>query len=145
MAQLIPYIPAAISAGSQLIGGAQKAGAAEEEALQLERRAGESRATSQREAIEERRQSRLAVSRTQAVAAASGGGASDPDVVERIADIEGEGEYNFLRALYEGSTASDRDIRQASVTKKAGKRQLISSVLGGASNIATSTMLQKYG
>lgn len=136
---------AIISGGAQIIGGFQKKKAMEEEALEFERRAGESRATSQREGIEERRQARLATSRTQAVAAASGAGAADPDVVRRIADIEGEGEYNFLRALYEGETASAQDIRQAEVTRKAGQRQLISSVLGGASDIATTTMLQKYG
>lgn len=143
MAQLAAF--AAVQAGAQIIGGIQKKKAAEEEALEFERRAGESRATSQREAIEERRQARLAKSRTTAVAAASGGSATDPDIVNRIADIEGEGEYNFLRALYEGQTASDRDIRQAEVTRKAGDRQLISSILGGTSQAASTTMLQKYG
>lgn len=158
MAQLAVLL-SVVSAGAQIIGGVQKKRAAEEEALELERRAGESRATSQREAIEERRQSRLSVSRAQAVAAAGGGGASDPDVVNRIADIEGEGELNFLRALYEGETASAQSLRQTDVTRKAGKRQLISSVLSGASTAGSAfalagggpaspestTMLQKYG
>lgn len=143
MAQLAVPL-AIISAGAQIVGGIQKKKAAEEEALEFERQAGEHRATSQREAIEERRQSRISVSRAQAVAAASGGSASDPDVVNRIADIEGEGEYNFLRALYEGETASAQSLKQAAVTRKAGKRHLVSSIIGATSS-GSSTLLQKYG
>lgn len=154
MAQLAVPL-AVISGGAQIIGGFQKKKAMDEEALEFERRAGESRATSQREAIDERRQARISANRAQAVGAASGS-AGSPDLINRIADIEGEGELNFLRALYEGNTASDRDLRQADVTRKAGKRQLISSILGGASTAASgfalagggpaesTTMLQKY-
>ncbi len=113
--------------------------------MQHERVAGETRATSQREAIEARRQARLASSRALAVSAASGAGAGDPDVINRIAELEGEGEYNALRAMYEGDTSSDTSLERAAVARKAGKTALITSVLSGAGDIGTATLAQKYG
>lgn len=145
MAQLAMAIPAIIAGGAKIVGGMQKKAASKEESAELLRQAGEHRATAQREGIEERRQTRITVSKAVAAAAASGGSASDPDVVNRIADIEGEGELNFLKALYEGDTASDRSKAQARMVRKAGQRQLVSSVLSAAGDIGTTTMQMKYG
>lgn len=78
--------------------------AADYEALQLEARAGEERAVSQRAAAEERRQARLVQSRLQARAAASGAGADDPTVMDLDAQLEGEGEYRALTAIYGGES-----------------------------------------
>jgi hypothetical protein len=60
-------------------------------------------AASQRQAAEERRQADLVASRALAVAAASGGGVSDPTVVNIIARTRGEGVYRANVALYEGA------------------------------------------
>lgn len=142
MAQLVAFLPMALSAGAKIVGGIQRKREAEGVAGQLERRAGETRASSQREAIEARRQGRLRSSRALAVAAAGGGSASDPDIINRLADLESEGEFGALKALYEGSTASDFDLKQASVTRRGGKRQLISSLLSAGGDIG-STILQR--
>ena len=61
-------------------------------AVQLEEKAGQERAISQRKAVNVRRQAKLAESRALALAAASGGGASDPTVMNIISGIAGEGE-----------------------------------------------------
>ena len=80
--------------------------AAKFEAAQYNQAAGQERASSQRAAIEARRQGRLKQSRAVAVAAASGAGASDPTVMNIIADLAGEGEYNALTALYNGEESA---------------------------------------
>lgn len=77
-----------------------------------DRQAGLVVAASQRQAGEERRQADLAASRALAVAAASGGGVSDPTVVNILANTRGEGAYRAQVALYEGEERS-RAIRIA--------------------------------
>jgi hypothetical protein len=75
-----------------------------------ERQAGIVVAASQRTAAEELRQADLVASRALAVAAASGGGVSDPTVVDILARTRGEGVYRANVALYEGEERS-RAIR----------------------------------
>lgn len=75
--------------------------AAEYKAKQQEVQAGQERAAAQRDAIEERRQGRLAMSRGLALSAA-GGGAADPTVVNLMGDLEAESEYRALAAIYGG-------------------------------------------
>lgn len=67
-------------------------------------------AASQRNAAEEIRQADLVASRALAVAAASGGGVSDPTVVDILARTRGEGVYRANVALFEGEERS-RAIR----------------------------------
>lgn len=67
-------------------------------------------ASAQRDAFEENRKAELVSSRALAVAAASGGGASDPSVVNMISQIKGEGVYRAGIALYDGE-AKARKLR----------------------------------
>lgn len=83
---------------------AKKAG--KYESQQYTQQANAERATAQRQSIEERRASRIAQSRAIAVAAASGGGASDPTVTKIVGDLAADGEYNALSALYSGEEAA---------------------------------------
>lgn len=159
----------ALSATSSIAGGyaaasAAKAAAkneqavAEYRAIQLRRRAGAERAGSQRQAIEEYRRSRLAQSQARAVAAASGGGVTDPSVTKILGDLGGEGEYNALTALYAGEDAARglEDQARASIyegdaavagakqvaraSRRAGWKGAIGSVLDGGVSFAA-----KYG
>ncbi len=99
----------ALSAAGTIVGGnaaadAGKAGqqAKNFEAVQLDQSAQESRAASQRTALEDRRKSKLLASTLQARAAASGGGAADQTVVDLGRDIAGRGEYEALTSMYTG-------------------------------------------
>lgn len=67
-------------------------------------------ASAQRNAFEENRKADLVQSRALAVAAASGGSASDPSIVNMISQIHGEGVYRAGIALYEGE-AKARKLR----------------------------------
>lgn len=154
MAAAVPYIPALIGAAGTLFSASNQADAGSQEkelanyqASQLERNAGQSQAVAQRQAIEERRKARLLESRAQAVAAASGGGASDSTVVNLIGNIEKQGEYNALTALYNGDMQAANMKEEAGIRRKTGKAaayagqtQAASTILSGASSL-----YNKYG
>lgn len=128
------------------------------EAAQLNRNAGQQRATAQREAIEQRRAGRLAQSRALAVAGASGAGVSDVDVTNLVSDLAADGEYNALTALYNGEEQAlgmedqakgvmynaKQEARSYKAKGKAAKSAGYMTALGTAIEGATS-FLEKYG
>jgi hypothetical protein len=136
-----------LSAGGTIVGSKAEARELTSEAAQLEAQAGQERAVGQRRAIEEKRQARLAQSRALAVAAASGGGASDPSVVNAIADLAGEGEYRALTSLYEGDTAGDDMLRQAAARKREAKNVKKAALFKAGSTIlgAGASMFDRFG
>lgn len=111
-------------------------------ARQYEIAAGQSRAAGQRAASEERRKARLVQSRVQALA-----GASDPGVVNLMADIAGEGEYRALSALYEGDDRASGFDGAASAARYRGKQAQTAGLIGGASSFLDTTpeLMKKYG
>jgi len=152
MAQAAPFIAlagAGLSAGGSILGANAQAKDLRAQADQLDMQAGKERATSQRQAMEERRQAGLLVSTGVARAAASGAGADDPTVVNLLANISGEGEYRALTALYNGEEQARSDEAQAAArrteaknVKRAGWIKGISSILGAPSS---DSMLGRYG
>lgn len=105
-----------------------------------EQNAGQRDAAAQRTAAEERRKARFAQSRALAVAAASGAGAGDPTVVDIISDLNAEGTYRGMLALYQGEDEA-RQLRQSAATKRysgqiaerAGQTNAVASILKGGS------------
>jgi hypothetical protein len=100
--------------------GQRRATIAEIEAKQHEANALQEVASSQRTGAEDQRQARLAASRALAVAAASGGGASDPTVVSIISRIAGEGTYRSMTDLYNGEVAAKNQLQQAQANRYEG-------------------------
>lgn len=101
--------------------GRMRQQAAQVEAAQMETAAGQAQAVAQRNADEEHRKADLVMSRALAVAAASGGGASDPTVTNIISRIAGEGTYRGMMALYAGEEEA-RDMRnRARATRYSGE------------------------
>lgn len=151
MAQAIPAVlmaaGAGLQAGGTIIGANAEARELRRQAAQLEAAAGQDRASSQRAAIDERRKGRYAGSRAMALAAASGGGADDPNVVNTIADIEGESEYRALTALYEGETEAQGKEAQAKANRRGARATKTAGLLNAAGSIlsAGSTLAGKYG
>jgi hypothetical protein len=138
MQSMLPWLQAggtALTVLGQGYAGLSAHGAADSEARQLTYAAGQSRASAQRAAVEERRQARLLASRAQAVAAASGGGASDPTVVNTVADIAKEGEYRALTALYEGYDRA-KSLDKASATRRSeGNAARMAGLLGAGGTL----------
>lgn len=151
MAQAIPIAltlgGAALSAGGSIIGAKAEAREMREEAAQLEAQAGLERASSHRQAIDERRQARLAMSRGRAVAAASGAGADDPTVVNTLAAIEGDGEYRALSALYSGEESARGMEAEAAARRRGAKSTKKAGYLNAAGSIlsAGSSLYGRYG
>lgn len=135
-----------MQAGGTIIGSKAEARALKGEADQLDAMAGNDRASSQREAAEQRRQARLLQSRALAVGAATGG-ASDPTVVNIIADLEGEGAYRALTSLYEGEESARSKEMQASARRGEAKNAKRAGMIGAAGQVLSgaSSIFGKYG
>jgi len=132
--------------------GQQQAGKVAEQnaafkAAQLKRAAGLKKAESQRSALEIERQGKLQQSRALAVAAASGGGASDPTIVDHMARLAGETNYRKMVALYEGEDAANQLNLQAEITKREGKQQRQAANIAsiGTALSEGSSLYNKYG
>jgi hypothetical protein len=143
-------------AAGSFMGGRAAKKSAQFDAKQLKRRAGETRATSQRQSNEERREARYVLSRARAVAASQGGALDDPTMVNVFADIEAEGEYNALARLYEGESAARADSRQARARRREGNAamnaayfetagHLFDAADGGSFGSSAQTFARKYG
>ncbi len=123
-----------------------------------EQAAGQEEAASQLRADEVHRQSRLKQSRVLALAAASGGGAMDMDVMNAIAGFEEEGDLAARTELYQGSEsarklkaqgeagiwqgeAGAQAIMYEGLSKESAlKNKATGTLMGGASSLAS-----KYG
>lgn len=130
-AALMPYLPAFLigaratmeyganmeSAGVYRQMGETAATAQEFQAEQATVNAGQARAAAQREQAEQLRQSRLLQSRAVALAAASGGGVSDPSIVNLMGQIAGEGAYRGMVALYKGEEQA-RALRMEAAARR---------------------------
>jgi hypothetical protein len=147
VAQLAVFIPFIIGAAGTLLQGKLAQKAAESEAGQLESIAGQTRAASQREMANRRRSARYAQSRALAVAAASGAGASDPTVSNLISELEGEGEYGALAAMYEGEERARSLEFGATTARRYGKAVMGASALSAGSTLlgGANSWYDKYG
>lgn len=100
---------------------AARKAAAEFDAQQLEQNAGQSVAAAQRQAFEAERSGKYLESRALAVAAASGGGASDPTVMNTIANLASETAYRKSVDLYQGEERSRQLKMSAAATRYSGE------------------------
>lgn len=146
MAQLaVPMMIAGslVSASGTLAAGKAQEDVAKFEAAQLDQRAMAERATASRDAAEARRQGRLAQSRLQAVAASSGGG----QPIDLVSRLEGESEYNALRALYEGDERAAGFRMQGAASRFEGRQRRRASRIEATGTLIRSgaSLLGKYG
>jgi hypothetical protein len=124
------------------------------EADQLNQNAGQVVAASQRTALDEQRRAELIASRGLALAAAGGGGASDPTVVKLLADITGEGSYRAATAIYQGedrarqmNMAADAKRYSGAIMAAGGEDKAAAYRTAGISALASGagSLFSKYG
>ncbi len=137
-----------------IIAGQRRKVASQFEAEQYLINAGQTVASSQLQAAEARRQAGLVESRILAVAAAGGGGASDPTIINLISKTSARGAYNSAVALYQGEDQA-RSMRMAAAAKnyegamaeEAGylKDQSYRSAAGMAVLKGAGSLFNKYG
>lgn len=132
----------ALSAGGSLLNafGSSKQGSAssamsEFEASQLDRQANSTQAQSQRQAMEDRRQARLAESRALAVGAASGASADSTSFVNNISNIESLGELNALTSLYGGNEQASYLRKSAEAKRLEGKAAKSAGGIGALTSV----------
>jgi hypothetical protein len=151
MAQAIPIglmiAGTALSAGGSIIGGNSQSKALKSEATQFDASAGQYRASSQREAMDETRQGDLSASRVLALAAASGAGASDPTVINLIGNLSGESQYRALTALYNGDQKGRAAEAEAASRRAEAKGAKTAGILKAAGSIISSgsSLYDRYG
>jgi len=141
---------ALFSALSTLQAGNQARKAANFQAEQLRQQAGQQQAAAQRQAADIGRQGDMIASTALAHAAASGGGASDPTVINLIARNAGESAYRQAVALYGGDETNRADQAQASAREYEGKSARVSGYVSGASNLLSAgaksaSLFQRFG
>jgi len=137
-----------------IIAGQRRKVAAQFEAEQYLINAGQAQASSQIAAAEARRQAGLVESRILAVAAAGGGGASDPTIINLISRTSARGAYNANVALYQGEDQARSMRMQAAarnyegmVAEEAGylKDQAYRTAAGTALFRGAGSLFNKYG
>lgn len=141
----IALIGSLIQGVGAIAGGIAANDAAQTEAAQMEARGKEEFASSQREAMAQRREGRVLASRQQALAAASGAGADAPTIVRLMADVAGDAEHNAQTSMY-GGLQRKKGMRDSANARRAeGSAALTGSVfdaagtvIGGGSKYGTS-------
>lgn len=121
MGELAFIVGIGLTAKAQREAGKEGKAEAFFQAGQLEQRAGVTRGASQRAAIRELDVAENIQSRALALAAASGGGVTNPTVLNILADIEAEGEYRSLTQLYTGEDEARGMEAQAVSLRRTGR------------------------
>ncbi len=106
------------------------------EARELRKRANARRAAGHREAAEEQRNAELAYSRALSIAAASGGGVSDPGVVKLFADLQAEGDFRVLSRLFVSEDEAQGIEYRSEVAQREGKARRRLGQFGAAATFA---------
>ena len=150
MAQLAPILMAA-GIATTVIGQVQSGRAAKDaadlQAQMAETQGNEVNAAKQRQALEAKRQGRLATSRARALAANSGAGADDPTVMNIMGDLETQSEYNAMSRLYEGQAAQNNLQLQARASRAMGKQARNQAILQATGTLLDggSSLYERFG
>lgn len=138
---------AAVTAYGTIEGGRRSQEVAERQAALEEAQGRDEFAAAQREAFERRLESKLALSRQQAIAAASGGGAGPdaPTIVKIMESTAQRGAYGAEATTYRGIRLRDALYSSASARRRTGANDFQGSIysavgtaLGGIGNFGRS-------
>lgn len=133
MAASLPYITAGMSIASSIGQADASEKIAGIEAAQLNKQAVADTAQSVQDAKFERHRAELLKSRATSLAAKSG--TSGPDIERAIADLDQQGEYNSLAALYSGATSSASKRYAAQAAQAKGQSQKTSNYFNAGTTI----------
>lgn len=144
---VVGLIGTAVSAMGTIAAGQAQSAAADYQAQQLERKAAEERAASQREAFTKKQEVDLVQSRIQAGAAASGLGTLDPTIQDLAGDTEVQGQMNQKMVRYGGEQRRAGLLDQASAARATGKAEEQGSIFGAVGTMigGASSFFTKYG
>ena len=136
--EAIAIAMAAAGAMNTIAQGEFAAKQAKAQARQLRQIANRQEAIAQREAIERRREARYLASRATAMAGASGAGVEDPTVQNILGEIDAQGEYNALVALYDGSMSARQTRMDADARREEGRMARRGAYLSAIADLGSS-------
>jgi hypothetical protein len=147
IAAVIGLVGSAVTAVGTIAAGRAERQAAEYQAKQLDRKALEELAASQRETYEYQQNKELALSRQQAIAATSGLGATDPQVLELAGETAKRGRYQESLAVYVGKERKAGLEAQAEGARVSGRAAEIGARTSAAGTIlgGIGSFFDKYG
>ncbi len=145
-----------IGAGATIYNGWQEQQQFEEQkattAHELEKRGRAAFASSQRDALEKRLETKLLLSRQQAAAAASGGGsgADAPTILTLMGLTAERGDYAAQSLLYGGQSERDTSFQSAANVRNSKAAPFVGSVLKGVGDLLgggarTANMAHSFG
>jgi hypothetical protein len=135
LATIGSYASTAVSIGSAYGQGKAQERIAEIQAEQLKKQSIADKAEAVQTAKYERRKAEQLQSRVRALAAKSGSALSSTDIQNALSDIDEQGEYNALAALYSGYSSAGSKEYAATVAKAQGKQARASGYMKAASTI----------
>jgi len=121
MAAALPVVGGVVTAAGQYQEGEEKLATSRAQGAQMRRNAGQLRAAGQAQGAEELRKAELMRSRILAVAAASGGGVTDPTVVNLVSANAAEGSLAAATHRYNAESKAQDTEYQAMITEKEGE------------------------
>lgn len=135
------------SGNAALAAGESEQQASDYSAELLNQQAGQVRAAAQAKAINSNLQTAYLQSTVRARAAASGGSATDPTVINLQGQIGARGQYSSLAALYTGEEEARGDENKAMLAIYTGQQQLAAGRAGQTADQigAFSTVLKGFG
>lgn len=137
-------VGAAVKIASSRQNAKNQANLAQFQSEQLGVNAGQAQAAAQHNAVDIDRQTQLNASRALAVAASSGGGASDPTVVTLLAQNAADGAYRKATALYEGDDQA-RSLRLQAAGVDAGSKIAQGNARAEQTAMLADTAASAYG
>lgn len=149
---LLSGLGTAVSVGGTILSGIAGQNAADFQAAQLDAQAKSERARGQRAAEQETRKADLIMSRQQALAAASGAGASTdaPTIVKIMSDTAEQGAINAGMVNWNANERALGLEAQAEGARMSGQSKMFGSLLSGAGGLFSGlskipTFADKYG
>lgn len=133
----LALVSSAISAIGSVMGGVAANNQAQYQADQQEAAGKEELAASQRQAEQQRKEGALVQSRQQALAAASGAGATDPTIVQLMTDTAGAAELNAQSSLFGGEQRKRGMFDTAKGTRMTGQASMVGSFLSAAGDLTS--------
>jgi hypothetical protein len=144
MAAALPYVSAAATIGTTIGQASAQEKIADIQARQLRKQAIADEASAVQTAKLERKKAIHLQSRVQALAAASGTEVSSVDVQNTLSDIDEQGEYNALAALYSGYSSAGSK-RYAATTAESQGKQAVQGAYASSGATILDLAATKYG
>ena len=144
MAAAIPYAMMALSAAGSIGQAKYQERLHDLEAAQLKDMAISEKAMAHEEARKERKKAELLMSRAMAVAGASGTDVQSPGIQDIVSDIDEQGEYNALAALYSGATAEQSRRYESTIATAKGRNAINQGYMKAGASIFNN-MSSMYG